>query len=197
MNDLVRRKREGSGATLQPPPRPSTTLRAAPPLAALREQSCPGVVIASFWVWAIATLAALLTAVITLTQFDRMHTALVHVARQHNKAAESAALDRAATVSIAVLISAGVLLALLQLALAAAMRSGRNWARIMLVVLVVASAFYCLLLFSGVNTTALGSISTWARAGLLLYIGLGCVAIVLMFFRGAQPWFRRRELIGP
>lgn len=198
MNDLTPQKREGAGAGSPPqPPRPSTTLRAAPPLAALRKQSCPGVVAASFWVWVSATLVALLTAAITLTQFDRMHATLVHIARQHNKAAESGALDQAATVSIAVLISAGVLLVLLQLALAAAMRPGRNWARVMLVVLAVVGAFYSLLLLSGVNTTALGSIAPLARAGLLLHIALGCVAVVLMFFPGAQPWFRRRELIGP
>ncbi|MGH3428205.1 MAG: hypothetical protein ACRDQZ_11685, partial [Mycobacteriales bacterium] len=147
-----------------------------------------------FWVWASATLAAGFAAAAALTQFDRMHAVFVSVARNQAPKADPAVLNHVANVSITVLIGVGALLALLQLALATAMQSGRGWARFVLIILTVLTTLYSVVLLSGVTEKALGGALTVTRAALLLYVALTLTATVLMFLASDRAWFRRRKL---
>jgi hypothetical protein len=131
---------------------------------------------------------------VALTQFDRMHAVFVGVARNQAPEANPATLNHVANVSIAVLIGVGALLALLQLALAAAMQAGRGWARFALIALTVLTTLYSVVLLSGVTEKALAGVLAVTRAALLLYVTLTLVASVLMFLAGGRAWFRRRKL---
>lgn len=180
----------------EPPARPSTAPRATPPVARLRAQVRPGAITVSVWLWRGAALVALAVAAAALTQFDRIRGAVVAAAAARPGATSDADLDRAANLSILVLIIAGVGIALLQFGFAAVLRIGRNWARTMLVVVAVVGVAYGLALLGGVNDTTFGGFAAAAKVGLLTHCALVLAATVAMFAPGTARWFRRGGLVG-
>ena len=88
-----------------------------------------------------------------------------------------------ATAAIGVLLGAGMLVVVLQLVFSLAMRSGLNWARIVLVLVGGMGLFYAFLLVNSVSFDIKVSIGAAA--------GLAVVGVLAMFLPGTGKWFER------
>ncbi len=84
------------------------------------------------------------------------------------------------------LIGAGVLVVLAQMTFAIAMRSGRGWARYVLVVLTLIGTLYSIAVF--------GPAPMVTKGGLLATTALMVIAVVPIFLFGARTWFAQRRL---
>ena len=88
-----------------------------------------------------------------------------------------------ATAAIGVLLGAGVLVVALQLVFSLAMRSGLNWARIVLVLVGGMGLFYAFLLVN--------SVSFDIKVGIAAAACLAVVGVLAMFLPGTGEWFER------
>jgi len=88
-----------------------------------------------------------------------------------------------ATAAIGVLLGAGVLVVVLQMLLSLAMHSGRNWARIVLVLIGGMGLFYAFLVVN--------SVSFDIKVGIAAAVGLAVVGVLAMFLPGTGEWFER------
>lgn len=168
-----------------PPPRPSLAI------SAMRSDrpAPPRVVHVAWWLWFAAGLAGIITAAATLRYFGELHAMMLSIVDRQFPQETPVTRDRAATATVATLIGAGVLISLIQLAFAVAMRSGRSWARFALVGLSIVGALYCAAVF--------GTAPQLSRVGLLASIALMVIAAVPMFLPGAQRWFAQQHIARP
>jgi low temperature requirement protein LtrA len=89
-----------------------------------------------------------------------------------------------------VLLGAGVLVVALQMVFSLAMRSGRNWARFVLVLIGGVGLFYAFLVVN--------SVSFDIKVGIGVAAGLAVVGVLAMFLPGTGKWFERdRGQINP
>jgi uncharacterized membrane protein len=166
-----------------PPPRPSlaiSAMRSEPP-------ARPRIIDVACWMWFAACLVGIITAAATLRYFGELHTMMLSIVNRQFPQETPATRDRAATATVATLIGAGVLISLIQLASAVAMRSGRSWARFALVGLSIVGALYAAAVF--------GSAPSISRVGLLASLALMVVAAVPTFLPGARKWFAQQHIV--
>lgn len=149
----------------------------------------PRVVHVACWLWFAAGLAGIITAAATLRYFGELHAMMLSIVDRQFPQETPVTRDRAATATVATLIGAGVLISLIQLAFAVAMRSGRSWARFALVGLSIVGALYCAAVF--------GPAPQLSRFGLLATIALMVIAAVPMFLPGSQRWFAQQHIARP
>jgi hypothetical protein len=149
----------------------------------------PRVVHVACWLWFAAGLAGIITAAATLRYFGELHAMMLSIVDRQFPQETPVTRDRAATATVATLIGAGVLISLIQLAFAVAMRSGRSWARFALVGLSIVGALYCAAVF--------GTAPQLSRFGLLATIALMVIAAVPMFLPGSQRWFAQQHIARP
>jgi hypothetical protein len=160
-----------------PPPRPSTARTSAPPLAAMRSAPRPRVVAIAFWLWMLTAAFAMAAAVVAAGRLGAMRAEFVREARENDSAASAGAVDRVADLSVLVVVSGGLLIAVLGVLFAAAMRAGRGWARGALVLVVLLAVAYAVLVAAPVGWLVLAT------------AGVAVVAGVCTYLPGSRPWF--------
>lgn len=167
-----------------PPARPSLETGATPSELAWRPR--PRVVDIAYWSWLGACLVGVITAVVTLVYFDQLQAGMSSIVAREFPNETPATRDEVATVAVAILIGAGALVAVVQVAFAVAMRSGRGWARLVLVLLGVLGVLYTVVTF--------GAAPVLTQAGMLATTALMLIAVVLMCLPVAGPWFAQQRL---
>ncbi|MGH3898526.1 MAG: hypothetical protein ACRDTA_09775 [Pseudonocardiaceae bacterium] len=167
-----------------PPARPSLATRAMPSELAARPR--PRAIDVSYWLWLAACLVGVITAAATLHYFDELQAAVLSIIERNSPGETPRTRENVATAMLAILIGAGVLLVLVQMAFAMAMHSGRGWARFALVLPALLGALYSIAVFS--------SSPMMTQAGLLATIVLMIVATVPMFLPGTRAWFAQQRL---
>ncbi len=167
-----------------PPARPVVATGVGPLQAAAQPR--PRGIDVSYWLWLGACLIGVLTATATLRYFDQLQAELLLIVEQEFPGETPATRDEVAMAAVAILIGAGVLVALAQTAFAITMYSGRGWARFVLVLLALLGWVYGLSVFSAAPTVT--------KVGLVTSAALMVVAVVLMFPAGARRWFAQRSL---
>jgi hypothetical protein len=160
-----------------PPPRPSTARTSAPPVSAMRSMPRPKQVTAAFWLWQAAAALAIATAVLAVGRLDALREEFRVEARENDAAATADTVDRVADLSVLIVIGGGLLVGVLAVLFAAAMRSGKGWARGTLVLVVLLAVAY-----AGLVVTPMG----WL---VLAAAGTAVVAGVCMYLPGSRPWF--------
>lgn len=147
----------------------------------------PRVVHVSFWLWIGACVIGLITALVTLRYFSEFRATILAMVERQFPQETPATRDKAAIATVATLIGAGVLIILVQTALAVAMRSGRSWTRFALAGMSLFGALYSVAVFGGAPLIS--------RVGLLASIALMVSAMVLMFLPAARTWFAYRRSV--
>ncbi len=168
-----------------PPARPSLATRAMPSELAARPR--PRAIDVSYWLWLAACLVGVITAAATLRYFGELQAAILSIVEQQFPRETPGTRENVATATLAVLIGAGVVVVLVQMASAMAMHSGRGWARFALILPALLCALYSIAL---VFSTA----PTMTKAGLLTTTALMIFAVVPMFLPGARAWFAQQRL---
>ena len=140
----------------------------------------------SYWVWLAACLVGVITAAATLRHFDELQDTFMSIVARQFPDETPATRAEVATATLAILISAGVVVILTQMALAMAMHSGRGWARFALILPALLGTLYGVAVF--------GTVPMTTRVGLLATTALMIIAGVPMFLPGARAWFAQRRL---
>ncbi|MDQ4010602.1 MAG: hypothetical protein M3228_07890 [Actinomycetota bacterium] len=174
----------GDSPPSAPPARPSRAPRALP--SELAAQPRPRLIDLSYWLWLAACLIGVITAAATLRYFGDLQDAMFSIVERQFPDEARATNAEVATAAVAILIGAGVLAILVQMALAMAMHSGRGWARFALIPAALLGALYSAAVF--------GTAPTMTKAGLLATTVLMVIAVVPMFLPGARAWFAQRGL---
>jgi hypothetical protein len=146
----------------------------------------PRIIDFSYWLWLLACLVGVITAAATLRYFDDLHDALMSIAERQFPGEARATYAEVATATLATLIGAGVVVILVQMALAMAMHSGRGWARFALIVPAGLGVIYSLAVF--------GTAPAMTKAGLVATTVLVIVAVIPMFLPHARAWFEQRRI---
>ena len=157
-----------------PPPRPSTARTSAPPVSAMRSLPRPWSVTTAFWLWYLAAGCAVAAAVLAVARLDDLHDEFVREARASDPSASADTVEQAADLSVLVVVGGGVLLGLMGVLFAAAVRAGKNWGRGALVLVAVLAVAYAVLVVSPLGLAA-------ACAAVL--------ASVCMYLPGSRSWF--------
>jgi hypothetical protein len=166
-----------------PPPRPSVAISAI----SAEPPARPQVIDVSYWLWVAACLAGLITAGVTLRYFSELRGVVLAIVEHQYPLETSATREKAAVTTVATLIGAGALIAVVQLVLAVTMRSGRGWARFMLIGLTILGALYSVAVFSAAPTIS--------QVGMLAGTALMVIAWVPMFLPGTRAWFAHRRAV--
>lgn len=140
----------------------------------------------SYWLWLTACLVGVITATATLRYFGELQAAVLSIVEQRFPGETPGSQENVATATLAILIGAGVLVVLVQMAFAMAMHSGRGWARFALILPALLGTLYSIAVFDTVPMTT--------RAGLSATTALIILAAVPMFLPGSRAWFAHRRL---
>lgn len=135
-------------------------------------------VTASWVLWLLAALATLVAVGLPLLGVGEFEADLLADVTRDFPAETQATRERVVGIAVAVLIGGGILLALLEAGFAAAMRSGRGGARIVLALLLVPAGLHLWLL--------LGAASPITASALVIGTVLAAGAAVLMFLPGTH-----------
>ena len=166
------------------PPRPPVAPQLPPSeAAAVRRSERPRVIDVAHGFWMLSCLAGVITAMLSLRHFDEYKATLLAITQRDHPTETAATLEQVATVGAGVLIGAGVLVVTLQMIFSLAMRSGRNWARFVLVLIGGVGLFYAFLVVN--------SVSFDIKIGIAVAANLAVVGVLTMFMPGAGEWFKR------
>jgi len=145
----------------------------------------PRAVELSYWLWVGACLVGVLTAIVTLRFFGELKAVVLAIVDRQDPLETSATQEKVAGATVATLIGAGALLAVVQMAFAVTMRTGRGWARFALVGLTILGVLYSVAVFDAAPAVS--------RAGILGSGALMVIALLPMFLPGARRWFADRR----
>lgn len=179
------------GVPAEPPPRPSTARLSMPPMATLEQVSRPRALAVAFWCWLTGSVLVLAIVAVAATKIEPMRAEFAALARDRDPAAARATIDQVASTSVLVIIGVGALLAVLGSALGYALRAGRGWARVVLIVVALVAVGYTALVSSALSDPMLGTLRAPVNAALLAYTALVVVATAGMVLPGTSVWFRR------
>jgi len=160
-----------------PPPRPSTARMSAPPLSAMRSMPRPLVIMVAFWLWVLAAVTAIATAVVAAGRLDALRADFVREARENDPSASADTIDRVADMSVLIVVGGGLLIGVLAVLFAAAMWAGKRWGRAVLVLVALLAGGYAVLVIGPVGWPALAP------------AGGAVVAAVCMYLPGSKAWF--------
>jgi hypothetical protein len=127
---------------------------------------------------------SLLGAILTFSQFDDIRQQAIDEALRDNPTLDQQFLESTFNTILIVGLVFGLLLVALELFFIFKMRAGRNWARIVLTVLGAISVLGALF---GLGQPQPALVLVTSVLSTLLVIG----AIVMMYVKGADRWFRR------
>jgi hypothetical protein len=143
----------------------------------MRSLPRPGPVIVAFWLWQVAAALAIGTAVVAVGRLDVLRDGFHREARENDATASAGTLDRVADLSVMVIVGGGLLLGVLAVLFAAAMRAGKGWSRAALVLVALLVVAYAGLVEAPMGWVVL------AAAGVALAAG------VCMYLPGSRAWF--------
>ncbi|MGH3821505.1 MAG: hypothetical protein ACRDRA_01460 [Pseudonocardiaceae bacterium] len=146
----------------------------------------PRLIDLSYWLWFGACVVGVITAIATLRYFGELKALVLLTLEREHPLETLATRERVAMATVATLIGAGALIALVQTTLAFTMRSGRGWARFPLVGLTLLSALYSVKVF--------GEAPPITQAGLLASTALMVIASVPTCLPGTRTWFAHRRM---
>lgn len=162
-------------------------------MAALIELARPRAVTIAVWCWMAGGLVAAVASALGAIRLEPMRVEFVRLARDTDPAATADTIDQVAMASVLVVLGTGALVGVFAVLLAGAVRSGRNWARVLLtlVALVALVAFvHTAFVASSVTSAMLGDLRGPVIGGLL-----GSTALILCgavgMFLGTKAWFHR------
>ena len=138
----------------------------------------------SFWLWIGSMVVSLLGAILTFSQFDDIRQQAIDDALRADPTLDPQFFESAFEIALVVGLVFGLLVVALELFFLFKMRAGRNWARIVLTVLGAVSVLTAL--FGLAQPQPALSLVTSVLSTLLV-IG----AIVMMYIKGADRWFRQ------
>ena len=138
----------------------------------------------SFWLWIGSMVMSLLGAILTFSQFDDIRQQAIDDALRANPTLDRQFFESTFDTVLIVGLVFGLLLVALELFFIFKMRAGRNWARIVLTVLGAISVLSALF---GLGQPQPALTLVTSALSMLLVVG----AIVMMYVKGAAPWFRR------
>lgn len=173
---------------IQPPSDPPEQQHSAPPPPARgypRPEAPargprPNSVEISFWLWITYLTIGAINTVVGFVQRDRNRAEAINAVIDQYPAMDRSMIDSVATIVVVGVVVLGLLFVVAGVSFALLMRARRNWAR---VVLTVVGSLSVLFLIGPVVTPL------QALFQLLLLVG----AIVMMFQRPANDWFRPRR----
>jgi len=149
----------------------------------VRRPERPRVVDVAHGFWMLSCLAGVITAALSLRHLDEYKAVLLAITQRDYPTETAATQERVATAAVGVLIGVGVLVVVLQMIFSLAMRSGRNWARFVLVLIGGVGLFYAFLVVR--------SVSFDIKIGIAAAADLAVVGVLTMFMPGAGEWFKR------
>jgi hypothetical protein len=144
----------------------------------MRSLPRPKQVTVAFWLWQLAAALAVAAAVVAVGRLDALRAGFHREARVNDATASAGTLDRVADLSVLVVVGGGLLVGVLAVLFAAAMRVGKGWARPALVLVVLLAVAY-----AGLVVAPMG----WV---VLAAAGVALVAGVCMYLPGGRVWFR-------
>jgi hypothetical protein len=139
----------------------------------------------SFWIWIVNLAFGGISILVALTQIDRLRSETINSAVAGNPTLDRSVIESAATGVLVGTIVVGLLCVAVGFVFVFLMRGGRNWARITLAVL---GGLIVLLRLFGLTITT-GPVLAISVVQILLLMA----AIVTMFGRAANAWFRPRH----
>lgn len=176
----------GEGTRSMVPPRPERRLDAPPVLVTTGE--VPSSVAGSFWLWLVSAVAGLISVAYAVTRFDQLTTELdasvQRIITEQQFAVAPDTLENLVSMILVVTFGGLVALVLVQALLAAAMHARQGWARVLLVLVGVATVPPLLV--------AQDVITDRARLGILLQGVFMVAAVVMMYRPESNAWFRSR-----
>ncbi|MFI7672690.1 hypothetical protein [Actinophytocola sp. NPDC049390] len=143
----------------------------------MRSLPRPGAVTAAFWLWLLAAGFSVATSATALGKRAELHADFVRQARSNDAAASADRVDQVADLSLLVVIGGGVLVGLLAALFAAALRAGRAWARVALVLVALSAVAYAVLVVGPMGWPVVAA------------AGVAVVATVSMCLPESRPWF--------
>jgi hypothetical protein len=149
----------------------------APPLSAMRERPRPWSVRVSFWLWFAGAALAVVAAALVARRLDEVRAAFVREAKANDPTATGDTIEQVADLSVLVVVGGGVVVGVLAVLVAVAMRAGRNWARALLVVVAVAAVGWAVLVL-----TPAGPLAAAAAVAMV-------AATVVMYLPGSRSWY--------
>lgn len=160
-------------------------------MAALLDLARPRAVNVSFWCWFAGSLLVAATVAVVSTRTAPMHAEFARLAIAGDPEASTATIERVAGASVLGVVSTGAILGVLGLILAGLMRAGRNWARVILVVIALIVMAYTAFCAMSLTEPMLGDRGALVSAGLLVYTATILAGVVGMFLPGSKAWFHR------
>ncbi|MGW4210081.1 hypothetical protein ACWEIJ_18980 [Lentzea sp. NPDC004789] len=133
------------------------------------------------WLWITVAVVQLTSSVLALTEARELVADLTAQVAQGFPAEAAVTRERVAVAVLALLIGAGVLLALLELGCAIALHRGQRWARVVLVLLAGAVVVHAVIAVGGLRSVFL--------VGLVVAGAIAVVAVVVSFLPAARVWF--------
>lgn len=133
------------------------------------------------WLWLTVAAVQLASSALALTEARELVADLTAQVAQGFPAEAAVTRERVAVAVLALLIGAGVLLALLELGCAIALNRGQRWARVVLVLLAGAVAVHAVIAVGGLRSVFL--------VGLVVASVIAVVAVVVSFLPTARAWF--------
>jgi hypothetical protein len=167
-----------------PPERPSVKVGATPSEATVRPR--PRGLDVSYGLWLVACVLGVITAAATLIYFSQLQNDILSLVERQFPDENPVTRDSVATAAVSLFIGSGVVIVLIQLGLAIAMRSGRGWTRFPLAFFTFLGVLYTAVMFDPAPDIT--------KVGLAVTILLMLAATVPMFLRSARDWFEHRSL---
>jgi hypothetical protein len=143
----------------------------------MRSLPRPPVITVAFWSWQLAAALAIATSVAALRRLDALRDEFLREARDNDATASADTIGRVADLSVLIVIGGGLLVGVLAVLFAAAMRVGRRWARGALVLVVLLAVAYAGLVMGPMGWLVLAA------------AGVAVVAGVCTYLPGSGPWF--------
>lgn len=133
------------------------------------------------WLWTVAVVVQLAGSALALTEAQELLADLTAEVAQGFPAEAAATREQVAVAVLALLLGAGVLLALLELGFVIALNRGKRWARNVLLLLAGVAVVHAVIAVGGLRSTFL--------VGLVVASGIAVLAVIASFLPAARAWF--------
>lgn len=133
------------------------------------------------WLWTIAVVVQLVSSALALTEAQELLADLTAEVAQGFPAEAAATQDQVAVAVLALLLGAGVLVALLELGCVIALNRGKRWARNVLLLLAGVAVVHAVIAVGGLRSTFL--------VGLVVASGIAVLAVIASLLPAARVWF--------
>jgi len=145
------------------------------------ERVKPRVVKVAVLLWTTAVVLQLASSMLALVDVQRIRGDLLAEVAQGFPAEATTNQERVVVAVLALLIGAGVLIALLELGFVVALNRGKRWARVVLALLAVVAVAHAVIVVGGLRSMFL--------VGLVVGGGIAVGAVVVSFLPAARVWF--------